>query len=127
MIDVLAEQLPEYTFFESCVNVADYGVPQTRHRALIVGVRQDQPWLAAINDRQLLPWPDATHGDSPCEGKRDWLTLRKWLKAMQYPPLSSQSSDAAKNGDPLHFVPHYDADRYALVSNIPPHSGRKRL
>ena len=67
VLDILAEQLPEYAFFGTCLNVADYGIPQTRHRALVVGVRRDEPWLPSMNEKPLLPWPKATHGENPGE------------------------------------------------------------
>jgi len=60
------------------------------------------------------PRADGTSGRSP------WVTVRQWLTAMRYEPLTAQTSDAARGEDPLHFVPHYDADRYLLVSSIPP-------
>jgi len=38
VLDALAQCLPTYRFYETTINVADYGVPQTRCRALVVGV-----------------------------------------------------------------------------------------
>jgi len=123
VLDLLIERLPEYRFFETSINVADFGVPQTRFRALVVAVHQDEHWLPAMEEAQLLPWPRATHGEARANGTRPWLTLREWLTHMSYPTLSSHSAEAAKDGHPLHFVPDYDSDRFLLVSCIPPHTG----
>jgi DNA (cytosine-5)-methyltransferase 1 len=124
VLDILAEMLPDYAFFETCVNVADYGIPQIRRRALVVGVRNDEPWLPSLAEKQLLPWPKATHGESPDKNRRPWLCLREWFQSMEYTALSSRTPDSAKDGHPLHFVPNYNPDRFLLVSSIPPHSGR---
>ena len=52
------------------------------------------------------------------------MTVREWLEAMAYAPLSSRSPEEARDGHPLHCVPFYDADRHLLVGSIPPHTGR---
>ncbi len=124
VIGLLAEALPDYTFFETVVNVADYGIPQTRYRALVVGVHSDEKWLRAIEKQEKAPWPKATRASAPVAGRPSCLTAREWFGTMQYAPLSSKSHEEAHNGHPLHFVPHYEADRHLLVSDIPPHSGR---
>ena len=124
VLDALAERLPEYRFFETTVNVADYGIPQTRYRALAVGVHVDEPWLTCLRAKSKAPWPKPTHAQRPYKGRLPWLTIREWLETCQYPPLSSRSPQEARNGHPLHFVPHYEHDRFLLVNHIPAMSGR---
>ena len=43
---------------------------------------------------------------------------------MDYEALDSSSPDSAIGDNPLHFVPQYSGDRYLLVSNIPPDTGK---
>ncbi len=124
LLDILDEQLPGYRLFETSVNVADYGIPQVRHRALMVLVHRKEPWLAGLEQRSKLPWPRPTHAHEPASGQKAWVSVRQWFKALKYPRLSSRSAEAARDTHPLHFVPHYDADRYLLVRSIPPHTGR---
>jgi len=123
-LDLLARMLPEYRFFETVIDVADYGVPQRRYRAIVVGVHQDEPWLAEMVEQGRRPWPRPTHSMTGAPRRSRWVTVRQWLEGMAYPPLSSQTLEAARDGHPLHFVPHYDRDRFLLVSSIPPHTGK---
>ncbi|MFH0779049.1 MAG: DNA cytosine methyltransferase [Candidatus Eisenbacteria bacterium] len=124
ILERLASMLPEYRFFATRVNVANHGIPQTRWRALIVGVHEKEPWLKMIEKHRRTPWPAPTHSDNPSDGLLSWATVKDWLQLMEYPKLSSRSPDAARDTHPLHFVPHYNEDRYLLVKSIPPHSGR---
>lgn len=50
------------------VNMADYGVPQTRQRVIIVGERND------VNEKTSFQFPSATHDN---EGKlKAWVTIK---------------------------------------------------
>lgn len=120
VLDVLAASLPDYEFFETTVNMADYGIPQTRYRAITVGVHTKEDWLPDMKEARRLPWPMPTHGPD----RQPWVTVREWLTAMAYPSLSSVSERRAHDSHPLHFVPHYGEHRHLLVKHIPPHSGR---
>ena len=124
LIDVLRNELPDYEVFEGIVDMADYGIPQTRKRAIIVAINKTETWLDQFTCKEQAPWPNPTHSQSPEDGKLDWITIREWFEFMQYPPLDSQSVNQAHNGHRLHFVPHYDDDRYLLIRHIPPYSGR---
>lgn len=125
LIDFIRKQLPDYEVFEGVVDVADYGVPQTRKRAIIVAVRKDQPWLRRLRSEGLLPWPSPTHASYRFNGKENWVTVRDWLEAMGYEPLDSKDRGSAKGEHPLHFVPSYErnSDRYVQISQILPYSG----
>ncbi len=62
-----------YSFVYGLLNSADYGVPQTRERVIILGSRDHEP----------LALPKATHGSA---GKpQPWQTLRDALKNLNDP------------------------------------------
>ncbi len=124
LIDHLSGNLPGYELFHRVLNVADYGIPQVRNRALVVAVRSDEPCLRQMPRQDLQPWPSPTHAENPTNGERPWISIRDWLKAMRYEPLDAASKEAARGTHSLHFVPSYGSDRYAQISQIPPYSGR---
>jgi DNA (cytosine-5)-methyltransferase 1 len=124
LISLLREMIPDYEVFTGVINVADYGIPQDRRRAIIVAIRLDQPFVKKINNLGLLPWPKATHSEHPTNGTSHWVSIRQWLESLKYEPLDASTSQCAKGKHPLHFVPYYSGDRYLQVSQIPPYSGR---
>ena len=124
LIDLLHSSLPEYEVFQCVVNVADYGIPQIRKRALVVAVHKEEPCVEWMSLRNLLPWPRPTHAEHSTSGVRPWVSIQDWLNIMQYESLDAMSKDAARGRHPLHFVPAYGPDRYQQISQIPPHSGR---
>lgn len=50
------------------LHTADYGVPQTRERVIIVGVRNDLG--------KKVKWVKPTHSDNPNDGLKPWVTLK---------------------------------------------------
>ena len=123
-VDILHERLPEYKVFPGVVNVADYGLPQVRRRALVVAMHKNEQWLKQLPSRDDHPWPSPTHQEKPANGMQSWVSVRQWLEAMKYEPLDAKSKDTAHGTHPLHFVPAYGTDRYQQISQIPPYSGR---
>lgn len=124
VIDILRERLPKYKVFSRVVNMADYGIPQVRRRALVVAIHKDEPWLGGGVPGVPFPWPTSTHAERPTNGTQPWVSVLQWFEAMNYEPLNAQSRDEARGEHPLHFVPAYGPDRYHQVSRIPPYSGR---
>jgi DNA (cytosine-5)-methyltransferase 1 len=126
LLDVLKAELTGYEVFAGVVDVASHGVPQTRKRAIVVAVRQDQPFLRRLLQDGLLPWPRPTHAETPEPQRRQQLTVKDWLTLMEYEPLDAKEAEAAKGTHPLHFVPHYarQPDRYLQISQIPRLSGK---
>ena len=123
-VDFLRERLPEYEFSPHVVNVADYGIPQVRKRALVVAIHKDEPGLGGIRSQCRLPLPYPTHAEQSNNGARPWVSIREWFEAMAYEPLDARSRSDARGTHSLHFVPAYGADRYRQVSEIPAYSGR---
>ena len=121
VIGHIRHHLSDYEVFPKVVNVADYGIPQVRKRALVVAVHKDEPWFEEGNT-DLLPCP--THAEQPTNGTLPWVNIREWLKFMEYEPLDARSEEEARGKDWLHFVPAYEGDRYVQVSQIPQNSGR---
>ena len=121
--DVLRNHLQEYDVFPGSVNVADYGVPQIRRRALVVAVHKEEKWIGQAPDPDYPAWPPPTHAEKPLDGRQRWVSVRQWLESLDYETLDARSKDSARGAHPLHFVPAYGPDRYQQVSQIPAYSG----
>ena len=124
IIDLLRDGLSDYQIFPDVVNVADYGIPQIRRRALVVAVRKKERWLEALASQNLTPWPSPTHSEQSNNRVPRWVSIQEWFEAMKYEALDAKSKDAARGEHPLHYVPAYGPDRYQQISEIPPRSGR---
>lgn len=124
LLDYFRRSLKDYKVFAGVVDMADYGIPQTRKRAIIAAIRKDERFLKAFNEVKRLPWPIPTHGAGGLNGKQKVLSIGEWLRDMRYEPLDASSCENAIGSHPLHFVPFYGKDRYLQISNIPPNSGR---
>jgi DNA (cytosine-5)-methyltransferase 1 len=59
------------------LNAADYGVPQRRRRAIVIGVKSH------ADDEVDVPWPRETHGP---RAKQPWVTVRKALAGLPHKP-----------------------------------------
>lgn len=124
VVDHIRNHLTEYEVFPKVVNVADYGIPQVRKRALVVAIHKDEPCLANSSSFKRAPLPSPTHSEHPINGALPWVSIRQWLQLMEYDYLDAKSEDTAHGKHWLHFVPSYGSDRYMQVSQIPPNSGR---
>ena len=123
VIDHIRHNLSDYEVFPGVVNVADYGIPQVRKRALVVAVRKDEPSLIGIASGRSSPVPIPTHSERPTKDDLPWVTIRQWLQLMEYEHLDAKCEGTARGEHWLHFVPSYGPDRYMQVSQIPPNSG----
>ena len=124
VIEHLRERLSGYVVFHGVIDAADYGIAQTRRRAVVVAVLRTEPWLGGLLAKGLLPWPRSTHAEEPTQGLEGWVSVREWLEGMASPPLDAHAEGTAHGEDPLHRVPFYDDDRYAQIASIPANSGQ---
>ena len=124
LVDAFAERLPEYHLFGRVVQMADYGVPQDRRRAIVVAVHEDEQWAKRLLSAKVGPWPASTHAQGSSNGLLCWVTVEEWFKEMGYKQLDARSSGTARDpDDPLHIVSVYEEDYYWRVADIPPYSG----
>ena len=56
------------------VNMADYGVPETRQRVIIIGQRTD------LGKEMLFHFPQPTHNKDGKDGKEKWVTIREAIE-----------------------------------------------
>ena len=80
------------------LNAADYGVPQTRQRVIIVGTRRD------IN--REFHFPDPTHDKLAANGKLLWVSVKEALQNIPDP-----------DGPNANSVPNNEYSKYKLVMN----------
>ena len=126
LIDIFKNAIDkDYFVYSRVVQMADYGVPQDRKRAVLVAIRKDERSIKFLNENNLLPIPRRTHSKQPQEGKQNWISISQWFKQMNYRQLDSISKKSAKDiHDPLHFVPVYKNNRYLMISDIEKNSGQ---
>jgi len=123
VVQAFADGLANYELFVGVIQMADYGIPQFRKRAILVAIRRDEACLEKMKESNLLPWPRPSHASKPSKERKGWISIKTWLNKMRYPVLDAKTKPKGSK-DPLHSVPSYDGDRYLMVSSIPPHSGK---
>jgi len=83
-----------YTVQFKLLNAADYGVPQTRERVIIVGIRNDMA--------KTFVWPKPTHSNVPMSGLPKWVSAQEAISDLEDETVASklanhQYSKAKKN------------------------------
>jgi DNA (cytosine-5)-methyltransferase 1 len=98
------------------LNAADFGVPQTRRRAIVVGVREGDG----------IPWPSPTHAapeKAEAEGIPPWVTFRTAVTGLPLTP-SGHDWHNARNPRPVSLaryktIPGEGEGRFDLAERRP--------
>lgn len=103
-----------FTLRSGVVNAADYGVPQLRRRAIVIGVLDG-----------VVPWPEQTHFDptKPIpDGGLPWRTFRDAVDGLSNQP-SGEKWHLGRNPRPetlirYRHVPHDGGNRFQMQESL---------
>jgi DNA (cytosine-5)-methyltransferase 1 len=102
-----------YTVEGRILNAADYGVPQRRRRAIVIGVKQGE-----------IPWPTPTHFDPGAIpfGGQPWRTFADAVSGLPRKP-SGRNWHIGRNPRPetiirYQHVPHDGGNRFQMQASL---------
>lgn len=81
------------------VNMADYGVPETRQRVIIIGQRKD------LGDTFLFHFPEPTYSKDGADGLKKWRTIRE---AIDHFPDPDEPNDVLNHDYSKYKVEYRD-------------------
>jgi DNA (cytosine-5)-methyltransferase 1 len=101
----------KYVPFPIVVDLADYGVPQTRRRTFITYILEEHPATLALHNSNRSPYP------KPDESQ---IKLGDFLRKKEFPERDAKDGPFDDNMDQ---TPRWSDRQYRMVSAIPPYSG----
>lgn len=120
----LEESLQEYyVMFPILSDLADFGIPQTRKRSVIVFIsRNEIDILNHLENIRSIPFPIPSH---VC-GKSNPISVKEAFIKKEIPSLSCTDETKISRHDfhPLHEVRVLDDLYINIIESIPPDSGR---
>lgn len=81
------------------VNMADYGVPETRQRVIIIGQRKD------LGEMMLFHFPEPTHDKNSTKGRKPWKSIRE---AIDHFPNPDEPNDVMNHEYSKYKVEYRD-------------------
>lgn len=113
---LIARLRADYEPYAVRLDLADFGIPQTRRRSFLTLVRRSEPGLPRLRTARKTPFPAVTQG-----AVAPHVTIIEALGELGAGALDSASAELAGCG--LHAVPVLAPDRHFMVASIPPGSG----
>ena len=113
---LIAELESDYDVYPLLVNLADFGVPQSRKRSFLTFIRRSET-SEILTRMGYVPYPRPTHSSKP-------MPLGQALQSFKLTPLDARTADTASSNMQMHSVPIWPEARYRMVGAIPPGSGR---
>lgn len=114
ILSILYNNLHDYVFRSTVMNVADYGIPQNRKRLITIAIHKDH------TDENRMPnyfsneasifHPYKTHGFE----KNPYVTLRKCIRHL---PLLDAKHKLKDEQESFHRIPKWNEMQYFCMSN----------
>ncbi len=118
---LLIEELEvEYEVYPLLVNLADFGVPQSRKRSFLTFFRRSEEAVHILARREWAPYP----WPSNASGRKGPIALEEALRSYGLMSLDARTSETAKSDVRMHSVPVWPEARYRMIDAIPAGSGR---
>ena len=121
---LVTELSKDYLAFPLVADLSDFGVPQSRKRAFLTLVRKDVAGLHELLNCGCAPFPAVSHCGNTTNLKP--ISIGEALLSFQLPALDASDLTKASSVEygGFHSVPVWNERIYAMVSAIPPNSGR---
>lgn len=107
----------DYVAYPLLADLADYRVPQSRRRSFLTLIHRSEKANQALAALSAVPYPSVPEGSSH-------IAVQDALSSFGLPPLDAADAKSASSDLDMHFVPHWPAERYAMINAIPRNSGR---
>jgi DNA (cytosine-5)-methyltransferase 1 len=118
---LLIEELEaEYDVYPLLVNLADFGVPQSRKRSFLTFFRRSEEAVHILARREWAPYPWPSNVSS----EKSPVALEDALRSFGLASLDAKTSESAESDVQMHSVPVWPESRYRMVNAIPAGSGR---